>query len=172
MNNNLYFYYQANLQYLLKNKYVDYTWNKISNLEFYDYKGLEYENFLTKNPDPWLHMYSHNKLLLATDILNNGMYTPFFYYTKNNKNYIFLGRHRFYSLKLYEFIYNKKIDKNFLFIKLPTPFDNNQLSLNHNFYMFNKLDFNIKKTKLQTYKDINKLLILTGEGLSTFLFNT
>lgn len=45
------------------------------------------------------------------------MYFPFFFYQNEEKKYLPLGKHRLYSLLLYNKI--KNINKSFLFIEIP-----------------------------------------------------
>lgn len=164
--------YQINLKNLILNYKLEYYWLNIEDQNFYGNSKISYSHFeYKKTVDPWLNKYQNNCIELAKDILVNGMYTPFFYYELNGKNYLFLGKHRFYSLKLFnEFNKNNKIQQKFLFIKIPNFSNKNLIFPNKDFYYFdtysNKEIFIVKY-----YNDINKLLQITGDALTQFLWN-
>ena len=117
---------------------------------------------------------------MAEDILDNGTFTPFFYMidTQNNKQ-IYLGKHRLYSLLLYN--QNKKINRKFLFIECPytllgqynyqIPEKIKQANVLELFGKTGKQDLKIKNFLPDTLADINDTLLYTGDALSLWLYD-
>ena len=156
---NYYNIYIYNLFYLIKIFNLKYTWININNEQFYEGVNLSYSYDFSLLENSW-----KNKILLAEDILKNGMYTPIFYYQFNNKKYIILGKHRIYSLILYNKI--KPINKEFLFIELPHT-EKKYLSNFLFFYWDNT--YPLIKTKIFSSFQLINLLIVTGDLLSKYL---
>lgn len=91
--------------------------------------------------DKFLQKYSDSKIKLAEDIINNGTYCPFFFYTdkKTGKKLLYAGKHRLYSLMLYK--QKRTIPRKFLFLEYPVDQD------------FNYYDVkNLEKTKAMLYE--------------------
>lgn len=105
------------------------------------------------NKDSFLQTWDKDKLFLAKDILSKGTYWPFIV-TKNNE--VIEGRHRLYSLKLYDKYY-KKIPIKFLCIKMPWDL-NEWYNLN---FLMNNVDLS---TPVKYYKLNENPLALNKES--------
>jgi len=92
----------------------------------YEFKDV-YENFYSSSDyrfneygcdliNPYLKKYRSKEIELGKDILKNGMYTPFFI-SNSEHPYMFMGKHRLYSLKLCN--KENRLDKKFIFVKSP-----------------------------------------------------
>ena len=162
---NLYNYYIYNIYQLLTKYKLNYYWFDL-NEQFYN--GIinnNYSNYKFYNNNYWLNKYKDNKIGLGQDILKNGMFTPIFFQIINNKKYIILGRHRYYSLLMNHYL--NPINKKFLFIEIPNNKNPIQL-INQKLYQFTDKP---KDFIPKSYEDICNLLLQTGDNLTPYLQN-
>jgi len=116
------YYYLHNIYTLINTYNLQWEFLDISNVKNSFPPDLEDcinngENFNISN-NKYLQKYSEKKIELAKDILENGMFFPFFATKDKEKIIIYLGKHRLYSLKLYMDLY-PNYSKELLFIFLP-----------------------------------------------------
>lgn len=170
---NYYEMYKQNLKKIINIYGYKYYWLDISNEKFYNNTQNSFNDFVF-NGDKFLLQYQDEKIKLGQDILQNGTYTPMFFITEDNKKKISLGKHRLYSLLLCN--KQNKIEKPFLFIEYPInpnkewECENTLLEMEDTLYFFDK-DLKPYKMKPKTIADINKVLLFTGDSLSSWFFD-
>ena len=118
----LYDIYLYNLYQMINKLKYKWEWARVSTYRFSNFGEYDVTDF-SRLPNPYLLEYQGEKIKLAKDILENGMYFPF-YGGKIDKPinpelyFILQGKHRLYSLTRYsediDFIWKK-----FLFITYP-----------------------------------------------------
>lgn len=168
-----YYYYMISLYNLIHTYNCKWKFHTVNEKIFLNGTNLKYDDF---SRNPYLDEYCNNKIGLAEDILQNGMYFPYFVYglpqeqIDQNTISIALGKHRFYSKLLYQKKYGK-IDKKFLFIYVPNVLPQIPYTvINNYFYIFknNQLIFSDLIFK-HSRQELMKYFDLTGGHLSTFL---
>ena len=158
-----------NVYHMIKSYGLEYHWFDINENIFYNgVKGLDGSAFRLFQNDPWLFSYANNKIKLAEDILQNGTFTPIFYYEINNRKFVIGGKHRLYSLKLYSAI--KKINRKFLFIKLPKNMEEIDFSVSDQklYYYNGEIQQSLRKPR--TANELLFILNDTGDSMSPWLF--
>lgn len=114
-----YYHYLYFLHQFFQNGKWKYEFRNLLNYNFFQY-GLDvakadFDNF---KYNPYITTNKKDHSALGKDILQNGMYFPFFCFKDKdlNKRSVLLGRHRLYSLLLNESLIK---NKEFLFLELP-----------------------------------------------------
>lgn len=121
------YYYMISLYNLIKFYNCKWEFLSINDKNFLNGTNLKYDDF---SVNKYLRLYQNEKIKLAEDIINNGMYFPYFVYglpeeqIDDNSVSIALGKHRYYSKLLYQNKYGK-IDTKFLFIYIPSKLPRN-----------------------------------------------
>lgn len=160
----LYKTYINNLFILLKIYNFPVYWFKIDEKQFYDYYSSPVWDFSYHKNNPTLQKYKNSPTKLAEEILKIGMYFPFFFFEYKGYKIMLMGKHRLYALLQYNAI--KKIDKKFMFIKLPYPWDIKFPLLKHTTAKyFSNNNLIPKDFKITNYKNITDLLLNTGDCL-------
>lgn len=122
------YYYPQILHYMINIFNCNYEW---SSLNQWDFKSVfwEKEQIFVKQANNFLIDWENNKSKLALNILNNGLYFPFFYRinSKTKIKEIVLGRHRFLSILLNPSLFK---NKKFLFIDLSIFFNTDLMDFN------------------------------------------
>ena len=166
---NFYIAYIYNIYYLINYYNLKYEWLDITKNNFFDgIKNRSYSNF-SGFGNPWLDKYLSNTIELAEDIMENGIFCPFFYQKINDKKYLIMGRHKLYSLLLYSKI--KPINRKFLFIEIPN--STNQLQIkdfSKKLFYFNHNNMNPIMYNLKTQKEFFKIIHDTGDALTDYLW--
>lgn len=163
----LYKIYITNIYLLLKTYNFHYNWFDIDKEKFYSYYGNP-QDFSNDRSNKTLLKYKDNKIGLAKELLKNGMYFPFFYFTYQNKKIILMGKHRLYSLIQLNKI--QPIKQKFLFIELPAPWEVNFPLTNYcDCQYFSSQHLESYNLKIKNYKDITDLLLATGDALGPII---
>ena len=110
-NFNYYKAYIYNIHTLINKYSLHYEWLDLNNKFYLGVSNQQYYEYLNSFHNPWLNKYQKNQKNLGADILENGMFTPFFYTVREGKKYIVVGKHRLYSLYV-QHLYNP-INKKF-----------------------------------------------------------
>ena len=167
MENDLYKLYQDNIFNLINSYNLKYYWFDIKKEQFFngtkDYRPYDFIKFLD---DPYLKQFNKDKIQLAKDIIKRGTFTPFFFWEIDGKKYIFLGKHRLYSLKLYNQFF--PIKRKFLFIEVPLIIED--CDSRQSLYFFEKNNLIPKKYIPKNYLELYKLLCFTGDSLTYYLW--
>ena len=130
------------------------------------------ENFeLTNNK--YIYQYKDDKIQLALNIANEGMFFPFYCDAIDKNIVIHLGKHRLYSIKLYIETY-KTFPKKLLFIYLPSDDEQNfnDIYLYNYRYCNDFSAYKLEKQNIQSAIDIIKNCDIFGSVLSALLFDT
>lgn len=162
---NLYKYYIYNIYILLNYYNFEYYWFNINDYLFYEGVKENPSYIFSQYNNPWLDKYIKNPKGLGEEILKNGTFTPIFFQEVNNKKYVIIGKHRLYSLLLNN--QKKKINKKFLFIKLPEK--NKNININKEFIVVDNKQ-QIKLIIPKTLEDIFNILIKSGDNLTNYLW--
>lgn len=173
MSHNLYQAYISNLKTIINKYPYKYHWFFIDEYKFFNVTSWKANDF--NFPDKFLTKYKNEKIKLGQDILEKGTYSPFFYWEDGQgKKHLLLGKHRLYSLLLCN--QQEKIKRKFLFIEYPgDPYD---ISMHEPFsepcdaklYYFDD-NQNLYQTQPKSIYEINDILLLTGDGLSSYFFD-
>lgn len=111
-----YIHYLDNLYDLIRSGIFDYSWECMEDIVIQGDDAKSWDG----TGNPFLDNNKDNKICLAEDILNRGMYAPFISYrngisaTGKQIYYVVSGSHRAYSLKLLS--QKQSLDKKFLFV--------------------------------------------------------
>lgn len=146
LHNCYYYYYMISLHNLINTYNCAWDFHSINEKQHINGTNLKYTDF-THNE--YLKKYENEKIGLAEDILNNGMYFPYFVYglpeeQENNIIHLALGKHRYYSKLLYQHKNNKLIEDKFLFIYVPDILPKvTHRNLNKYYYKFNCNNFDV-----------------------------
>ena len=105
------YYYLHNLYYLIHNNSLQYQW-----IDFKNIKNVKNNGWSLNQEKENMFLSTFNDDTLWKDIIDNGIYFPFFGLTDDNNNITTLlyGHHRWYSLQKYSQYFSKQ----FLFIDL------------------------------------------------------
>lgn len=118
----LYDLYLYNLHQMINKLNYKWEWARVSTYRFTNFGEYDVADF-SRLPNPYLLEYQNEKIKLAKDILENGMYFPFYGGKLDNPinpelYFILQGKHRLYSLTRYsedvDFLWDE-----FLFITYP-----------------------------------------------------
>lgn len=166
--------YKHNIFQLIK--FYDYKphWFYIDEHPFYNFTSHKPNNFVDLG-DPFLLQFKTVKTDLAADILQKGMYTPFFYYIgKKGEKVLLLGKHRLFSLLRYHQTISP-IDKKFLFLEVPHNPQSVTKELlepqnytNPVYYFDENLYPELKNPKHK--HDVDEILLITGDSLSRIIY--
>ena len=175
---NFYNLYLLNLRDWVLNYGFEYEWSKIGDKTWINCSGVDFRNWECLE-NPYIQKWKSDRLKLAEDILQRGMFAPFFIYGDNK---VFMGKHRVWSL----WEYNKiaPIEKEFLFLKYPTDpkgvFRGNSASCaleipGKDFagknYTWNSFDQPPELIKVRSYYALYNLILYLGDSLTDFLYN-
>lgn len=167
---NKYYLTLYNIHTLINYYGFQYRWLDISKESFYNYTKASYKH--TPMGNLYLNEIQDDKIKMGEDILQRGMYCPFFYYIKNNQNLLFLGKHRLHALLTY--YKTNKFNKKFLFLEYytdPREAKKDSIEIPNDFpclYTWEKETY--FKFKPKTYYDLNILIMANGDDLSNWLY--
>lgn len=144
-----------------QNTNLKFLWCSINEYKFYNLSSLTYTNFNTNNV--YLQKYKNNKTGLAEDVLENGSHFPIFGIKNGGNYYVCAGKHRIYSLLMYNKLV-EKIDKKFLMLTLEIESEN-ELEFKDIWFELNKIlkpyiylsNGESFKTIMDLYKYLDKL---------------
>lgn len=178
----IYNFYLYNIHCMINILNYKYEWAKVSSYRFSNFGEYDVSDF-SRLPNPFLLDYQNEKIKLAEDILENGMFFPFYGGKLENPinpelYFIIQGKHRLYALKRYSETINY-LRKEFLFITYPIDVqyfryfsENTKNNIPNDVYMYN-FDFENKKIilkKINSYTDSLKIMDSFGTSLGLYLY--
>ena len=176
------YYYMISLYNLIHEYNCEWEFFNINDKNFLNGTNLKYDEFARNN---YLVKYQDQKTGLARDILQNGMFFPYFIYGSKDEQpdentiRLALGKHRLYSKLLYQAKEKTNIDKKFLFIYVPNSFsiDRNHRrpskNPNYHFYILNSNNKPIiKNDKFASGRALMRYFDITGGRLSNEIINS
>ncbi len=160
-----------NIHTIINHYGFKYRWLDVSKEKFLNYTHVSYKYLLPQ--DKYLQDVKEDRSKMGEDILQRGMFFPFFYCIKDNQNYLFMGKHRLHSLLLYH--KQCKFNKKFLFIEYysdPWEKKENSDEIPDDFpKLFTWRDGKFYKVRPKTYCDLNWMLVDNGDSLSNWLYD-
>lgn len=177
----IYNYYLFNLYQLINKLDYKFEWIRASKYRFSNFGEYDVSDF-SRLPNPYLLEYQNEKTKLAEDILNNGIFFPFYGGKLDNPinpdlYFIIQGKHRLYSLKRYsENI--RYLEDEFLFVTYPIDVQYFRMA-NHEMdkiknpilmYDFNEISNKIEPVMIDNYTGSLKIMDRFGTVLGNYLY--
>ena len=176
---NMFFY---NLHIMINKLNFQYEWAPIFWKRYVNFGEYDIQDF-GRLDNKYLQEYKETQLDLAKDILDNGMYVPFYGGVLEqpiNPNLFFIlqGKHRLYALKRY-LEENEFFDTRFLYIIYPHDIqyfrynNNNKEKVKEEIKMFqiNETSKQIELITVKTYTQSLKIMDVFGGVLGDLIYN-
>ena len=168
---NRYYATLYNIHTIINHYGFKYHWKDVTKEKFFNYTFVPIE--VTPSIDKYLAEIHDDRLVLGENILQRGMFCPFFFFRQNNQNLLFMGKHRLQGLLKYH--KQCKFDKKFLFIEYysdPWGKKENAKKIPENYpKLYYWEDEKIYKARPKTYADLNWMLVNNGDKLSQWLYD-